>query len=329
MNGARLLIYGIFGEQSALLSLGTDYHVFTRLMLFLAGHTIASALFTFILTVMVPERFDIRRRYALIIIFGFIFFIPALGALGMFVILLYFRYFQHFKERTEYYSVSMPPFMSESGGPAPGMGEGGAWSRLRTPALPRSMRLKALLAVSAGGGFNSSRLLQMATSDSDDEIRLLAFNLYDQREKVIGAAISDALHSLRESDDPDEKLHLYRKLAFSYWEMVFNELNTDLSEFFIDQSLQYATMVYDSGIDDPSLLILIGRIYLKKGDLQQAQKFVNLGLEHGAHRDRVIPYLAELAFRQRDFKALKRFFEADPLLRYKPGIGPVAKFWMG
>jgi hypothetical protein len=111
--------------------------------------------------------------------------------------------------------------------------------------------------------------------------------------------------------------------------MVFNELNTDLSEFFIDQSLQYATMVYDSGIDDPSLLILIGRIYLKKGDLQQAQKFVNLGLEHGAHRDRVIPYLAELAFRQRDFKALKRFFEADPLLRYKPGIGPVAKFWMG
>jgi hypothetical protein len=329
MSGLKLLIYGILGEQSALLSLGTDYHVFTQLMLFLVGHSIASAAFSLILAVMVPGRFGIRLRYAQIMIFTFIFCVPAFGALVIFVILIYFRYFQHFKERTEFNTVSMPPFMVESGGPSPGMGEGGAWSRLRTPGLPRSMRLKALLAVNAGGGFNSSRLLQMATSDSDDEIRLLAFNLYDNREKVIGAAISEALHSLRESGDPDEKLHIYRKLAFSYWEMVFNELNNDLSEFFIGQSLQYATMVYDSGADDPSLLILIGRIHLRKGDLQQAQKFINLGLEHGAHRDRVIPYLAEMAYRQRDFKALKQFFENDPLLRYKPGIGPVAKFWMG
>ncbi len=329
MIGVKLLIYGVLGEQSALMSLGTDYHVFIQLMLFLAGHIIASVSFSLMLTAMVPERFGIRRRYAQIMIFSFIFFVPAFGVLGLFVILIYFRYFQHFKERTEYYTVSMPPFMVESGGPAPGMGEGGAWSRLRTPELPRSMRLKALLAVSAGGGFNSSRLLQMATSDSDDEIRLLAFNLSDQREKVIGAAISEALHRLRESDDQDEKLHVCRKLAFSYWEMVFNELNNDLSEFFIGQSLQYATMVYDSGVVDPSLLILIGKIYLKKNDLLQAQKFISLGLEHGAHRDRVVPYLAELAYRQRDFKALNQFFEADPLLRHKPGIGPVAKFWMG
>lgn len=329
MSSTKLLIYRIMGEHSALLSLGTHYHAFTLLILLLVGHTIASASFAVVLTVMIPGRFDVSRRYALIIIFSFIFFIPAFGVLGLFVILIYFRYFQQFKERTEFYTVSLPPFMAESGGQAPGMGEGGAWSRLRTPTLPRSMRLKALLAVSNGGGSNSSRLLQMATSDDDDEIRLLAFKLYDQREKVIGGAISEALHSLRESDDPDEKLHLYRKLAFSYWEMVFNELNNDLSDFFIEQSLQYATWAHSTGVDDPSLLVLIGKIYLRKGDLLQAQKFINLGLDHGAHRDRVIPYLAELAYRQRDFKVLRQFFEADPLLQYKPVIGPVAKFWMG
>ncbi len=302
-----------------------------QLILFLAGHAIVSALFSFILVVMIPGRFDIRPRYAVIILFAFIFFVPLLGALGIFVILIYFRYFQHFKERTEFYTVSTPPFMAESGGLAQGMGEGGAWSRLRTPALPRGMRLKALLAVNAGGGSNSSRLLQMATSDSDDEIRLLAFKLYDQREKVIGTTISEALHKLREfddQDDPDERRHLYRSLAFSYWEMVFNELNNDLSQFFIDQSLQYATQAYNAEVDDHSLLILMGKIHLRKGDLQLAQKFINLGLVRGAHRDRVIPYLAELAYRQRDFKALKQFFADDPLLRHKPGIGPIAKFWM-
>lgn len=330
MSSIKLLICGIVGKQSAaLLSLGPAGHASTQLKLFLIVHSLVSALFSLVLTLMVPGRFDIRRRYALVVIFSFLFFIPLFGALGMFVMLIYFRYFQHFRERTEFNTVSLPPFMADTGGPAPGMGEGGAWSRLRALALPRSMRLKALLAVSAGGGSNSSRLLQMATSDGDDEIRLLAFKLYDQREKVIGAAISEALHRLRELDDQGERLHLYRKLAFSYWEMIFNELNNDLSEFFIEQSQHYATQVYNSGTDDPSLLILIGRIHLRKGDLLQAQKFINLGLEHGAHRDRVIPYLAEMAYRQRDFKALKQFFEADPLLRFKPGIGPVAKFWMG
>ena len=170
MSSIKLLIYEILGELSGPLALGGDHCVFTQLMLSLVGYFIVSALFSLVLAAMVPERFGIRRRYAPIIIFSFILFIPAFGALGMFVILIYFRYFQQFKERTEFYTVSLPPFMAESGGQAPGMGEGGAWSRLRTPALPRSMRLKALLAVSNGGGSNSSRLLQMATSDDDDEI---------------------------------------------------------------------------------------------------------------------------------------------------------------
>ena len=329
MSDMKQLTYGFFWEHFPLLSIGTDSHALKQLMVVLLSHVMVSAFLSLVLAAIVPERFGVHRRHALVMIFCFIFFVPVFGALGIFVILLYFRYFQHFKERIEFHTVTMPPFMSELGGPAPGMGEGGAWSRLRTPALPRSMRLKALLAVNAGGGSNSSRLLQMATSDGDDEIRLLAFKLYDQREKIIGATISEALQSLRESDDPDEKLNLYRKLAFSYWEMVFNELNSDLSQFFIEQSLKYATLVYEASADDASLLILMGRIYLRKGEHLQAQKFINLGLEHGAHRDRVIPYLAELAFLQKDFKALKQFFATDPLLRYKPGIGPVAKFWMG
>ena len=299
-----------------------------QLILFLVGHIIVSALFSLILAVMVPGRFDIRRRSALVMIFSFIFFVPILGALGIFVILIYFRFFQNFKVRTEFNTVSMPPFMVESGGLAQGMGEGGAWSRLRTSALPRNMRLKALLAVNAGGGFNSSRLLQMATSDGDDEIRLLAFKLNDQREKVIGTTISKALHSLRVLDEGEERRHLFRTLAFSYWELVFNELNNDLVQFFIEQSLQYAAKAYNAEVEDPSLLILMGRIYLRKGNWQQAQKSINMGLVRGAHRDRVIPYLAEIAYLQRDFKTLKQFFADDPLLRYKPGIGPVAKFWM-
>lgn len=302
----------------------------TRMLLFwFAAHSIVSVLASFVLAAIIPKRFNAHRQKAFLLILCFVFFMPVFGILGLLAVMIYYKFIQHDKERTEFYTVSLPPFMSESGAPAQGMGEGGAWSRLRTQGLPRIVKLKALLAVSSSSGHNASRLLQMATSDSDDEIRLLAFNLYDQREKVIGAAISEALHKLRETGDPEKRIQLYRKLAFSYWEMVFNEINNDLVDFFIGQSLLYAEKAYNDGNDDPSLMILIGRIHLRKGDIQKAHEYITMGLVNGAHRDRVIPYLAELAYRRRDFKALKRFFETDPLLRYKPGIGPVAKFWMG
>lgn len=301
----------------------------TTLVSWIVLHAIICAISALLFAAMVPRRFDVRRSIAVLLIFGFLFFIPVFGLVGMLAVLLYFNSFQRSRERTEFFTVSLPPFMNESGGTAAGMGEGGAWSRLRTQGLPRIVRLQALLAVSASKGHNSSRLLQMATSDSDDEIRLLAFNLYDQREKIIGAAISDALNKLKTEGNEGKRMELHRKLAFSYWEMVFNEINNDLTEFFIGQSIAYAQKAYDQGATDPSLMILLGRIHLRKGNIAQAEEFISKGLINGAHRDRVIPYLAEIAYHRRDFKTLKSFFKTDPLLRYKPGIGPVAKFWMG
>jgi len=218
--------------------------------------------------------------------------------------------------------------MNESGGPASGMGEGGAWSRLRSVELPRASRLKALLAVGSGSGLNSSRLLQMATSDNDDEIRLLAFNLYDRREKVISAAISDALKALRDTADPFVQLPVCRSLAYAYWEVLYNGMaRNELADFFAGQSIGYAARALDLGGDDPNLQILLGRIFLWKGELERAEEYIYTALQRGAHRDRVIPYLAEFAFRRRDFSSLKSYFHENPLLRYKPGIGPVASFW--
>lgn len=330
MTALKLLIYGVLGEQAAILSLFTPCPVWAQLLLFLTGHAIASSMFSLLLATALPRRYEVNSRGALALFFSFSFFIPVFGAVGMLTALVYFRYFQRTVNRTEFFSVPLPPFMSEAGGPAPGMGEGGAWSRLRTVELPRTSRLKALLAVGSGSGLNSSRLLQLATSDNDDEIRLLAFNLYDRREKVISAAISDALKALRRAEEPAEQAQLCRTLAFAYWEVLYNGMaKNELAAFFADQSVSYADRALQLGGDDAGLQVLLGRIYLWKGELERAEACIQAALEQGAHRDRIIPYLAEFAFRRRDFATLKSYFRTDPLLRYKPGIGPVASFWMG
>jgi polysaccharide biosynthesis protein PelE len=330
MTTVKLLIYGLLGEQSAILALFSPHPVWAQLLLFLSGHAIASAMFSLLMAATLPRRYEVNRAGALALFFSFSFFIPLFGAVGMFAALIYFRFFQRQVTRTEFFSVPMPPFMNEAGGPAPGMGEGGAWSRLRTVELPRASRLKALLAVGSGSGVNASRLLQLATSDNDDEIRLLAFNLYDRREKVISAEISHALKALRGTEDPVEQAQLCRALAFAYWEVLYNGMaKNELATFFADQSISYANRALQLDGVDAGLQVLLGRIYLWKGELERAEAFIQAALEQGAHRDRVIPYLAEFAFRRRDFATLNEYFRTDPLLRYKPGIGPVASFWMG
>lgn len=330
MSTWKLLIFWAVSQQAALLALFGGQPAWTRLLFFVAAHAIASACLSLLLTAALPRRVNVRRRGSLALFFSFSFFIPVLGGLGMLAALIYFRFFQRFEERAEFSSVPMSPFMNEAASPAPGMGEGGAWSRLRAVHLPRQIRLKALMAVSSGGGRDANRLLQLATSDSDDEIRLLAFNLSDRREKVIGSAISESLAALRTARSAAEQAPLCRKLAFSYWEMIFHELATqDLAVFFAQQSLFYAQQALDTGGNDAALLVLIGRLHLRRGDVPSAEKAVTAALEQGAHRDRVIPYLAEIAYRQKEYSTLKRYFEIDPLLRHKPGIGPVVKFWMG
>lgn len=327
----KLIGYSFLAELSAVMALIGPQAIWLRISLFMSAHILACTLLAMLMTAVFPSGYVVKRRIIFAFFFGISFFIPILGIIGLIMGLFYFRFFLKEGNRTEFSTVALPPFMTEGSETGPGMGEGGAWSRLKASAIPRQLRLKALLAVSASSGQNASRLLQLATGDSDDEIRLLAFNLYDRREKLISISISQTLHALREAVNPDKRRELCRDLAFSYWEIVYNDLARDeLAVFFVRQSLDYALQALESGEgDDPALLVLIGRLYLKQGEIGRAEESIKAALEQGVHRDRVIPYLAELAFRRRDFGELKRYFRSDPLLRHKPGIGPVVQFWMG
>ena len=328
MGNAKLLWGGIISGQAALAALMLGGPAWLRLSAFLVFHALSSTCFAFLLTMAVPSKMVTRRSLSLALFFSFTFFIPFFGAIGMLCSLFYFRHIMNWGERTEFFTVPIPNYMDEGDYSFPGMGEGGAWSRLGNTSIPQDKRLKALLAVGNMPGANSSRLLQRATSDSDDEIRLLAFSLYDQREKVISRSITDAIHDIKETSDSDIRTSLCRKLAFSYWELVYNELAADtLRDFYIDQALHYAAEAISTGGNDPALSTLLGRIYLAKGETGKAEAAVNEALLLGAPKDRVLPYLAELAYTRREFSKLRKLFTKDPYLRYKPGIGHLARFW--
>lgn len=328
MSSLKLLIYGLCSEQSALLAVFGSQPVWQRVLLFLAGHLIASSLFSLLLAISFPKRFVALRRGLLGLFFCFNFFVPAFGAIGTLLILLYFRMFLSNEERAEFSNVPLPPFQAESADLGSGMGEGGAWSRLRTAGLPRELRLKALLSVGASGGHNSSRLLQHATGDSDDEIRLLAFNLYERQEQKIQQTISASLEELKQAKTAAVKASVCRNLAFSYWEMVYSALaQDDLRDFFVEQAAKYAAQALQLNSRNPALLILMVRIHLQKRDYLLAGEAIQTALAAGADPLKLLPYQAELAFYARDFQGVRAFLMQDTTVRFRPGIGPVAQFW--
>lgn len=330
MGSRKLLMYGWLSEQSALLAIFGSQPLWQRTLLFYAGHLIASALFALLLTGSFSKRFAAPRAGLLALFFSFNFFVPILGALGTTLTLIYFVKFSKKASRTEFINVPLPPFQVESASMPIGMGEGGAWSRLRTIALPREQRLKALLAIGNGSGSNASRFLQLATSDNDDEIRLLAFNLCERQEQLIQKTISTALGQLRLAESPAATAKICRTLAFSYWEMIYNALAQDkLRDFFMEQAVKYARQARESGESTPDLAILLIRIHLKKHDYDRAEIAIAEALALGADRFKIIPYQAEIAFQKRDFVAVKRLLGRGEMVMYRPSIGLVAQFWGG
>jgi hypothetical protein len=328
MGTIKLMMYGWLSEQTALLAIFSSQPVWRRTFLFLIGHLIASALFALLLTGSFSKRFKASRAGLFAFFFSFNFFVPVLGALGTLLTMLYFIKFPNNAARTEFFNVPLPPFQVESASIPVGMGEGGAWSRLRSIALPRDQRLKALLAVGNSAGSNASRFMQLATGDIDDEIRLLAFNLSGRNEQLIQHITTTALGQLKDADSPVSRAALCRTLAFNYWEMIYNSMARDkLQNFYMEQAERYVRQALETGENTPELAILMIRIYLKKHDYQQAQHAIAEALALGVDRYKIMPYQAEIAFQKRDYAAIKQMIGQSPMVKFRPSIGPVAQFW--
>lgn len=329
MINYKLLIYTFLSEQAAFLAIFTGEPGWQRLVIFIAGHLIGSLLLAVLITFSFPSRFSGSRKGIFPLFFFLNLFLPLLGAVATITLLLYFRRYLSVQERIEFSPLPLPPFMQEGSAVGPGMGEGGAWSRLRATALPRQQRLKALLSVGGGdGGQNFSRLLQLATGDLDDEVRLLAFNLHEKQEQKIQRSIAEGLDRLQQADTPQLEGSICRTLAFSYWEMVYSALvQEDLRRFYMEQAIWYAGRGVELLGDDPSLLLLVSRIELQRRDFDRAEQYLQQAEQAGADPLKLIPYQAELAFFRRDYSRVRRLLQQDSSIRFRPGIGPVFRFW--
>lgn len=150
-------------------------------------------------------------------------------------------------------------------------------------------------------------IIRTLLSDKQDEIRLLAFQLLNKQENELLPHINDCLKSLETAHTPAAQFFYQKELACLYWELDFRGLIEEkLSNFTLNKSLNYGKAALILNPSDLSLLLLLGRIYLKLKDYASAHMHFELYITHGGFKDRVISYLAEIYFYEKKYQNIKQ-----------------------
>jgi Flp pilus assembly protein TadD len=176
-------------------------------------------------------------------------------------------------------------------------------------------------------------LLHHLLGDPVEEMRLVAYGLLDNREKDLRARIGQQARALEAVDANSSAtlhaLHL-RAMVELHFELVYQRLvQGDLRDLALQQALTYAAKAIDLVGPEAGLLQLRARVYLEAGYLARAQDDLEQAAVLGAPPVRVMPYLAEVAYLQGDWAAVRSLLQPLQGLPVTPRLAALRRYWCG
>lgn len=273
---------------------------------FYLANGILSFLIAVIATFFLKKKFN--DSYLNITFFVFMFNI-ALPGVGWLLSIWVVYYLLHVKYRVALGNVDqidMSAFETEFPQVKRIFGEAWAEKLLQNDEFDASLKMKAIVSLADNITKQNIKLIKDNMSNKNDEIRLYSFAIIDGMERGINGKIHTILQNLQETTDKKESIELSEELSFLYWDLVYYELSDEvLQKFILEEVKRYANIVLDSKPDDPMINILLGKVYLKEADYDNAEIYFNKVVHRSEERDFIIPYLAEIYFNRREFDTLK------------------------
>lgn len=295
---------------------------------YLAAHAAASALAAAVLLPLLPPEQRVRPRLAYLFFFSVSFFVPVLGVAGLLGAQLIGRLLPRRARHEEFDLHAAPVYDPRAGEVAEVHSRSGVRTQLANPEASTEARLRALLAVQSLPARVANPLVREVLSDPSDDLRLVAYGILDAREKAINARIHAASRRLAEGPPARERAVLERQLADLYWELVYQGLvSGDLRDHAAAQARRHLDQALSLEPEDGALWALCGRLAELEGDYGEAQRAFERARGFGLPESRVLPYLAEVAFRRRAFDevaALARRLGASP---QPQRIAQVVDYW--
>ncbi len=326
MTNYWLVLFAISSEAGGIAVLFSD----TPLALagYLLAHLLACGALTLVLLLLLPARYQSSPIRSGLFLFSLQYAIPFLGSVGVFAGILLALYLPRSEREIPWQEIDIPdlPFQPMDLDHAMIYSEGGLRQVLRDAGDPNK-RLQALLATRQMSGRDSIDILRDALKDPVDDVRLLAYSMLEQREKELAAEASKLKQALEGPDDPQQQMW-QRRLAQVWWEMAYLGLAQGSLRHYYLQSAQTLLLSLVANFDRHTDWRLLGRVELALGNHSASRDAFEIALDNGAAPDLILPYLAEIAFLERDFQRVRFCLARCSRNRSHPALNNVLEAWL-
>ena len=196
--------------------------------------------------------------------------------------------------------------------------------------LPAELRMRSMNALQNMPTRTVAATLRKLLGDPMDELRLIAYGMLDAKEKGISASIQAEREGLKRIDAPGARLNALRHLGELNWELVYSGLvQGDVRAYTLEQALRHVEAALELAERDPGLWFLKARVLQTCHRVAESREGFSMAISCGLPEERALPYLAEIAFEQRDFAALRKYIGIIADTQSTPAMGPIIRFWRG
>ncbi|UXI04054.1 hypothetical protein [Photobacterium sp. TY1-4] len=304
-----LFIQAAVLESYCVYLLSGENWVATTWMSLAAAHTLACISCTIASWKFLPSHYRFPLAGTITFLFGFNFLLPVIGMIGTAGALLLALHFPRQQHR-----VSWQPSESLSLPQSPGdiltenpFGSGALRDILVHNDDP-GQRSLAVAAICHLPRQQSVPLLQLALKDLSDDIRLLAYAALEGIENQINEMIASNKKQYEQLRQPDTAF----EIAQQYWELCYLGIAEGiLKKHYLKQAEHYLNLsVQDKQRASNSLLL--GRVLLAQHRPAEAVPYLSYAIEHGIRVKQVAPYLAEAAYRAKDYDKVREYVAYFP-----------------
>jgi len=292
--------------------------------LYLLLHLASSALFALTLAALMPQRYRHPGTWLLCYLLVFNFFMPLAGPLCTALALAVAALWPKDHAADHFETTDSPAFVTMRRREGSGFRGNRVRAQLSNLSTPLDERLNALVAIQNTPTRSSGDSLRNLLADPADDMRLLAYGILDAKEKRITQRIVDMRAHLLSVSDPETRALLHQQVAELYQELIYQNLvQGDLLTYSCDQMREHARASLAIDSDQPGLEFMLVRLELTSGNTVAAAAALQNAYEHGFSRTRLLPYLAELSYLERDFEQVRRLFiemEFDPSVSSTPQL---------
>jgi len=298
-------------------------------------HLLLSSTVTIIGILVLNKRYPNQKNLISAFFFIFTFSLPLLGAIFGLWLIYYFWKHEHTFDTLRFETISLDAFFLKFPIIKRRFGDGAAHELLHNETIPLIKQLSVLSMLSKHKNKANIHIVKKLLSSENDELRLLSFAAVNGLEEDIHTEIHSQYEQLKQIGEKDlkEQANIKRKLALSYWELVYFQLaDESLKKFILQKVEDYCNAVIDIFPEEKNMYLLLGKIYFERQDDNKATKYFAKAITIGRKKKLsnikyIMPYLAEINYNKRHFKAVKNIISEVDTFNQSQLLKPIHEIW--